>query len=515
MIEWDELSPAERLLLTKAAETSPLAFTSLWFQVTQGARFKVNWHHRYYDKVARDVLACKARNVVINVAPGSTKTEFWSVHLPAHAMATHDRVRILNTSYSKDLVEENGARTRDLMASAEFASVYAYQLDKSRADDFTLNLNGKRKHQLYGRSSGGQITGVRGGYMQVGYSGHILADDWDKIDDLFSETRRKRYHTRIVNVLRSRRMLPSTPFLFCQQRGHVDDSSAFLLSGGAGVKVDTHITIPALIDRAYIDTLPPDIAERCKRAVCDTQDVGGYWSYWPEKESVEDLLALREAHPYTFHSQYQQAPESLTGGLFSADGFDYYGNPDEGADVPAPDRIEYRFITADTAQKQNNWNDWTVFAEWGVADGYLYRLAYYRGRPTAPELRRDFEAFVRAAHQRNGGRNGNLRAVLVEDKSSGTGLIQELKGRLPLPVTPIPRNRDKASRALDCQPHYNERRVRLPYGDPDNLEFTAEHGKFRADMSHKWDDQVDATMDAVEYVYITPHTKRKKRAGAW
>lgn len=505
-IEWENLSVAERAALVKAGEHSPLAFTSLWFNISQGDSFRTNWHHHYYDWAARQILDGKAQNLIVNIPPGGTKTEFWSIHLPVYAMVKYRRVRILNTSYSKDLVNENSERSRSLLKSAEFSEFYPFVFGKDKVDDWTLERDGKRVHQLFSRPSGGQITGVRGGYMGEGYTGHIQADDWDKIDDLFSEAKRKKSHTRLVNTLRSRKAQSNTPFVAIQQRGHIDDSTAFLLSGGMGLRIDLHIKIPALVNEEYIATLPDGIRERCIKSVCDSEQVDGYWSYWPAKENVHDLMALRAAHPYTFSSQYMQDPDTLDGGVFSADDFLYYGDVDDGADIPRPDRFDYRFITADTAQKTNTWNDWTVFAEWGVhgagADQRIYRVSMERARMDAKALRERFESFVKAAWSRNGRELGNLRKVYVEDKSSGTGLIQEMAKRLPISVTPVPRERDKLTRALDVQSFHADKRVCLPYGDRHNYEFVSEVAAFTADDSHKHDDQTDVMIDALSEVFI-------------
>lgn len=501
-IEWEALTATERLALVAAGEASPLAFTALWFNITQGDSFRCNWHHHYFNHAAQRLLSGDVTAMCVNIPPGGTKTEFWSIHLPVYCMAKYPRIRILNTSYSKDLVTENSERSRALVKSAEFGAFYPFAVGKDKVDDWTVESNGKRLHQLFSRPSGGQITGVRGGYMGDGFTGYVAADDWDKIDDLFSDAKRKKSHTRLVNTLRSRRAHSKTPFLFIQQRGHVDDSTAFLLSGGMGVRVDDHIVIPALVNQDYIDSLPPDIAERCKRSICDSEQIDGYWSYWPEKDSVADLVALRSAHPYTFQSQYMQSPDSLDGGIFSADDFVYFG-PDDGADIPEPDIYDYRIITVDTAQKTNTWNDWTVFAEWGVTKTHIHRLGFQRARMKADQLRRDFETFVKAAHYKNSTANGILRAVYVEDKSSGTGLIQEVDGRLPIRVSPVQRDKDKLTRAMDVQAHHIAKKVALPYGDASNFEFVSEVASFAHDDSHKHDDQTDVMIDALFHAFVS------------
>ena len=508
-IEWEGLSQGERSALNAAAQSSPLAFTALWFNVTQGESFQSNWHHHYYDWAAQELLSGRATNVVINVAPGATKTEFWSVHLPAYCMTHFDKVRILNTSYSRDLGNENSNRTRALVKSSEFQEFHPFDIGTDKVDDWTLEVDGKRKHQIFSRSSGGQITGVRGGYMGESFSGYVAADDWDKIDDLFSDAKRKKSHTRLINTLRSRRAHTGTPFVFIQQRGHIDDSTAFMLSGGMGLTVDLHIVIPAMIDQEYIDSLPDGIRERCIASVCHTEQIDGYWSYWPAKDSVSDLDALKRAHPYTFLSQYQQAPDALSGGIFSEEDFLYFGAEEDGADVSEPEQYEYRLITVDTAQKTNTWNDWTVFAEWGVYEGRIYRLSYQRAKMKANQLRRDFESFVKASHARNGERWGVLRKVFVEDKSSGTGLIQEVDGRLPIKVTAVGRTIDKLTRAMDVQPQHIAKKVVLPYGDKHNFEFVSEVASFSHDDTHKHDDQTDVMIDALYETLVVPSTSRR------
>lgn len=504
VIEWESLTIPERFALKLASEDSPLSFTATWFNLTQADSFRSNWHHHYYDWAAKKLLAGECQNIVINVPPGATKTEFWSIHLPIYTMVKYDRIRILNTSYSRDLVNENSERSRAIVKSSEFQSFYDFTAGKDKVDDWTVERKGKRVHQLFSRPSGGQITGVRGGFMSDDFSGYVMADDWDKIDDLFSETKRKKSHVRLINTLRSRRAKTTTPFIFVQQRGHVDDSTAFLLSGGMGVKVDLHIKIPAIIDMDYINTLPDGIRERCIKDVCSSECIDGQLSYWPAKDTIHDLLALKAANPYTFESQYQQDPESLDGGIFSEDDFVYYGDMSDGADLPPPPAFDYRFITTDTAQKTKEWNDYTVMAEWGVYQNRIYRLSYYRGKLEAKGLRQQFESFVRAAHSKNSVERGNLRFAAVEDKSSGTGLIQDTRNVLPVPVEPVPRERDKLTRSMDCQPYVAANKVVLPYGDMFNTEFVAEVASFTHDDSHKHDDQTDVMMDAIDMAFITP-----------
>jgi len=507
MLEWEKMTPAERWAAKELAEYDPLTFMRVWFQLTQGEKLKINWHHRYFNDVALRLLNRDVQNAIVNVAPGSTKTEFWSIHLPAYCFAKYNKARILNTSYSKDLVSENSERTRSIIKSAEWQELYGHSIGKDKVDDWTINgADDKRKHQIFSRSSGGQITGVRGGYMTgEDFSGYITMDDWQKPDDMFSKLKRERSNQRASNTLRSRRGDHRTPIIAIQQRLHSEDVTNFLLSGGLGMSFE-QVKIPALINEDYIDQLPSHLRDHCWNDIKDTEKANGYYSFFPAKENVRDLLALWESDQYTFMSQYMQEPESLSGGIFSADAFGFYTNDSESiADGTAnakPPIWEYRFITADTAQKTAEHNDFSVICEWGVYQGKVYLLNMLRGKWESPQLKQQMVSFVNASFAKNDHVNGVLRGVYIEDKASGTGLIQEIKGMVSASIIPVQRNRDKFTRAMDVQSHQLAGKVMLEYGAPYNVEFMAEVASFTPDDSHKFDDQTDNMMDAIEIAIL-------------
>lgn len=517
MIEWETTNPAERLAIKLLSEQSFLTFQRLWFQIQQGEKWRVNWHHRLIAHEVERLVSGERGNLVINVPPGSGKTEMLSISAPAWMVVKCDKFRNLNVSFSNTLSTRNSRRTRDLIASDEWQSLWPSTFGTNQADEWQLIDHRKKPiAEVVSRSAGGQITGGRGGYVGTGFSGWVLLDDFDKPDDMFSEVKRKRNHQLLTNTIRSRRgdksVTYQTPIISIQQRLHVNDSSAFMLSGKMGLKF-RHIKVPALVTLDYLMALPEWLQPYAFADVLSQPPVTingvEYYSFCPATESAEDLAALWQSDPYTFLSQYQQDPDTLTGGIFAEDGFLYYGSTEDGADVATPPYFEYRFITADTAQKTAERNDFSVFVEWGVLEGNLYRLDMLRGKWEAKELRQKFISFVAAAWAKNGNVKGTLRAVLVEDKSSGTGLIQEAASHLPIQPTAVQRSRDKLTRAMDVQPHHAAKRVRLPYGDPHNVSFVAEVCSFSADDSHPHDDQTDNMMDALEQVCIKPATKRR------
>jgi predicted phage terminase large subunit-like protein len=367
---------------------------------------------------------------------------------------------------------------------------------------------GKTIFEVVSAPAGGRLTGGRGGFPGPGFSGAVMLDDFDKPEDQFSTTKRERQHRILVDTVRSRRGDKSkdnpTPIGLIQQRLHREDSSGFMLSGGMGLAFK-HIKIPALINEEYIESLDERFRDQCWESIRDSEKIDGYWSYWPEMEDISQLIELREKNLYTFSSQYLQEPIALGGQIFNPDWFGWYGEG-EGCD-PLPITYEYRIICCDTAQKTAEHNDYSVFSCWGFWQGRIYLVDVFRDKLEAPELRTAFLNFISKHWGLNKtGNHGILRSVLVEDASSGSGLIQECGRQIPLPITAVRRGsgQNKLARAMDAAPQIKMGNVLLPIGESFVMDFVTECAQFTADDSHKHDDQVDTLMDAVENMLTRP-----------
>lgn len=518
MLIWEELTPEEKLAIKKMSEHSFEKMIRIWFQLIQAQKFQPNWHHIYLCRTVEEIISGERGNTIFNVTPGSGKTEIFSIHLPIYAMMKLPKLRNLNLSFADSLVKRNSKRVREIIGSPEFQELWPCKFATSKDDEIeVLNQAGKTWIQLISKAAGGQVTGSRGGYMTEGFSGLIMLDDIDKPADMFSKVRREATHSLLKNTIRSRRMKDSTPIVAIQQRLHSQDSTWFMMNGGMGMEFD-QISIPALVTREYRDTLPDWVKPYFDRDVLGSEGVEyngeTYYSFWPEKESVHDLIALWEADPYTFLSQYQQQPITLGGNVFNSDWWTYYGFGDS-ADFMHPGTFDYRFITCDTAQKTGELNDFTVMIEWGKKDDRVYFIDGIRGKWEAPDLDTNFRSFVSQSWRKNKAL-GVLRKIYVEDKASGTGLIQSAGKDTPIKITPLQRSKDKVTRAMDAQPVIKAGRVVLPEEHPMLAEFISEHSAFTYDDTHRHDDICDNTFDAVNIELLTaddPVGRMKRLAG--
>lgn len=537
ILEWEELDFHDRLAIKLKSERSFLNFTRIWFELIQGDRMLVNWHHRWIarevDKVVRGETP--SINLAISIPPGGTKTELMSIHLPAYTNMlvqndTLKRFRNLNLSFADTLVKRNSRRTRDIINSAEYQELWPCEFGVNQAEEWeVINSKGKSVGQTVSRAMGGQITGGRGGYFGEGFSGAVSLDDPDKPEDMFSLVKREASHRKMTNTVRSRRGDKSkyhpTPFFIIQQRLHLEDTIGYCVAGGLGVEFE-QIVIPALISREYLDTLDEDTRNQCWDIIkdSDSRAVGGveYWSYWPEMEHIDQLIDLWEKDEYTFMSQYQQKPTKVSGGLVDTSWFGRY------TQLPYIERV---VIYVDTnSGKVKDHNDFTVFTVCGLGqDGNLYVLYISRGKWAPDTLLTEAESLWKNSHELMVNQVAKPSTMNIEDKQAGQGLIQTLKDKNKIPVVSVQRGteQNKYARHCNAQPQIKMGKVFIPALHNDDgtrndmtyfyngdagfntswvTPFLSEMDLLTVevlmDQEKGYDDQYDTLMDAVEDMVI-------------
>jgi hypothetical protein len=255
--ETNESDEVGRYLDRKLCERNHLFFTRYFFKVRMGSKFLVNWHHHLIADIVDDVIAGRKRNVVINVAPGGTKTELVVVHFIARGLALNPRARFLHLSGSDALASLNSATAREIVTSDEYQKFWPLKIadDASAKKRWNVEVDGHPAGGVYATSLGGQVTGFRAGHMAPGFQGAILIDDPIKPEDAFSVTKTEAANRKLVTTVKSRKANPATPVVVIMQRVSPNDPTAFIL-GGNFESDWHHVIIPAIIDDAYIASLP-------------------------------------------------------------------------------------------------------------------------------------------------------------------------------------------------------------------------------------------------------------------
>lgn len=448
--------------ITLKLRSNLLAHTRYMHERTTGKPWIDAPHQRQIASALQRCVTGQTKRLIINMPPRSGKTDLAVKHFVSWAMGLFPHSQFIHASYSKRLAAANTYAVRAIMQHEAYQALWpdVELADDSKAkDEFRTPAGGI----VYATGSKGTITGYGAGGMGEGFAGAVILDDPHKAGEAASKLMRENVIDWYRTTMESRKNSPDTPVILIMQRLHEKDLAGWLLAGGNGEEWESLI-IPAISEAGE--------------------------SFWPEQFPVESLRRMEAANRYVFAGQYMQQPSPEGGGIFRDAWWRHYEV------VPS---IQWRGIWADTAQKAGEANDYSVFQCWGRAtDGRAILLDQIRGKWEAPELLTQARAFW-AKHKAIEGR-GNLRTFRIEDKVSGTGLIQTLK-REGVPVQGIKRQpgHDKVVRAMDAAPSVEAGLVWLPASAPWLSDFLHEMSTF---PGGEHDDQVDPAADAIADIVL-------------
>lgn len=202
---------------------------------------------------------------------------------------------------------------------------------------------------------------------------------------------------------------------------------------------------------------------------------------------------LEVGGPLSYPAQYLQTPVTHHGSLFKDQYWRHY-------DVLPKDLYTMRMY-CDTAQKTNEHNDYTVFQVWGRNQHGIWLIDQVRGKMEAPQLESALVDFYNK-HKTHHMKPTGVTLIKVEDKSSGSSLIQSIKQNYAIPIEGIPRNKDKGHRAKDLVGHFASGNVFIPRNAEWIHDYKQEFREFNAMLTHRHDDQVDPTLDAIEDLLV-------------
>jgi len=353
-------------------------------------------------------------------------------------------------SYSSDLATASTRYVLDTLQKEWYTSVFGEKLGEVRkADYFHTKAGGVMK----GDGTGGTLTGFGAGLKRK-CGGSLICDDLQKPGEALSKAVTAEVQTWLTRTMTSRLNGPMTPVVICAQRISEEDACGYVLKNYPDDVI--HLKYPAMVDGVSV--------------IEDTK-------------STEDLKALERVDPFTFYSQYQQEPIILGGNLIKTDWFKYYDDEDL--------KYDYKILSADTAMKVKEHNDFTVIMCFGVIGKNMYLDSMIRGK---------FEAHILEQVAIEFYQKHKPRQFLIEDKASGIGLIQTLSNK-GLPIQPVEVAKDKLTRLMDALPFIAVGNVYLRKKAEYLVPLLSECAAFKGDMSHKHDDQVDCLTQAVTHVF--------------
>lgn len=382
-----------------------LFFKYFWSFLEPSTKLADNWHIKYLcdelQKVGARVIERQPfeYNLIINISPGETKTSIATIFFPVWLWINDASIRALTGSYSKDLALEPADKSRDLIKTEEFQSIFG--------DVFHLrkDLDAKSK---YGTNKNGRRNAVSVGSTVTGKHAHvIIVDDPLSADQAKSDAIRETANNWMTKTLPTRKVdIDLVPTILIMQRLHEDDCTAKCAKIWKKNGKLKHIRLPA--DDRY-EISPPELVENY---TFDTDRKVMNPIRKPTRiiNELENELTTTEAA-----GQLGQDPKPDQGNKLKKPWFKQRFTLDE-----LPEDISW-YSTTDGAYTKKTTNSATGVLVWTGYKGKLYLRAFRKFFLEFPELCEELPAFVKL----NGVDQTGLN--YVEPKAVGKSLVQTLR----------------------------------------------------------------------------------------
>lgn len=253
-----------------------------------------NWHlQAICDHLEAITLGTLHPRLIINVSPGSGKSLFVSVMWQAWEWGPMDMPgkRYVSTSYEQSVATRDSRKTRDLIMSEWYQSLWPINLTRRGEDSFANDRFGTRDAIAFT-----SITGKRGDRFTI--------DDPHSLDGAESEADRERAVRRFIEGGQSRvNDQEKSAIVIIMQRLHEADLTGAILAREMGY---VHLKIPMEYEpESAVDT----------PIFTDPRTYDGELMD-PVRMPRHVVEALKKDNDYMWAGQYQQRPAPREGGMF-------------------------------------------------------------------------------------------------------------------------------------------------------------------------------------------------------
>jgi len=387
---------AKELLFRRRAREHFAPFVKRGFEtVDPGANYTHGWHIDCLAEHCEALFNREIKNLIINLPPRSLKSIVISVCFPAWAFGRDPSERVLSSSGVASLATQHSMHCRKIMRE------YWYRMT---FPETVLDVKEQDAKNRYNTTKGGHRIALSVGGSSVGEGGRIKIID-DPIDPTVatSKSELENVNSWYDNTWSTRSDDPiRTVNLLVMQRIGVNDLTAHLLDKGWDLlKLEQEAESRAVI------TFP--ISGKVK-----IREVGDLLH--PERSTPEAIEQYkRDLGTEGYTTQHQQRPNVKGGNRIKMSWFKRYGA------IPSrPDEVIQSWDTANKANTLNNPSVCQTYKRFGDV-WFLTRLL--KERLVYPDLKRNILNLA-AVDKPN--------TILIEDKASGTQIIQELGGKLPI-----------------------------------------------------------------------------------
>lgn len=393
------------------------------------------------------------KRLMVSIMPQFGKTTITADIFITWLLGRNPRKRYTYATYSAQLAEDRGSTLLRIMNSELYRRLFP---------ETVLDPNNQSKSKFL-TTKGGGVRCIGRGQGLTGFrtDGILLDDTLKDQDEADSEAVRKELHNWYTTVVMTR----------VKEDGPVENHDWL-------IHIGTRWHVDDLIGWAQRNQASHNW-KVLKFSALDENDE----SFCPERKSTDFLRRVRESTPpRQWSALYQQNPVPADGSIYDTNDCPRY------SETTQPPAFEYIVQSWDTAQKAKEANDPSVCTTWGVCGEEAWLLDVFKKRMGYPDLKR--EVLRQAARW-------ETDLILVEDKSSGTSLIQDLEQEsLAATLVPITPTASKEMRAITGSDVMAGKKLHLPAAAPWLADYEYELNSFPV-VVH--DDQVDSTSQFIAW----------------
>lgn len=433
---------------------------------------KYRWykHCKKLTSVLQRVADGELKRVMIFMPPRHGKTETASRLFGSYFLYRYPWRWVSINSYGASLADTLSNSARDFYKTAG---------GKCRGD------SNSKKHWETLEGGGMFAAGVGGPITGKGWHLGVIDDPLKNAEESLSETIRKKQKDWYSSTFYTREEPWSETesdgaLIVILTRWNEGDLAGWLLEQEKSDDKDDHERWHIVCMEAIKSAEPFDVPDTCTLEP-DDRAIGE--ALCPERRPLEKLKRIaKKIGPYFWGALFQQRPFPLEGDLIKLAWFRRYET------LPEPRMI---VLSYDTANKPGKLKAFSVRGVWFVCDNGYYLVDVWRDRVEMPVLKQQII---------NDCDRWNPHAVLIEDKASGTGVIQLLWAERNFPIIPIEPESDKLTRLMVESPTINAGNVWLPKDDRQAHWLPAYEKELISVPNGAYMDQCDMTSQFLNYM---------------
>lgn len=345
-----ELSEEDQLVIQQARKSL------VDFEIATSQTYEPNWHH---EKIAQELEHIATHGdrdykiLIVTVPPRHGKSQQCSIDFPAWFLGRDPKKEIILASYSAELAQTFGGKTRNKVDSSEFKAIFPGVL---------LKEDEKARGRWTTRQGGGYVAAGVGGAM-TGRGAHVLLID-DPVknrEEAESEVYREKTYEWFTSTAFTR-LEPGGVVIIIMTRWHMDDLAGRILADETLDGLVKVLKFPAFATKTGANRKQGD-------------------PLWPDKYPTSKLEEMRTVvGPYDFAALYQCSPVLTEKQEFKPEFYRYIDEQDLESKSTA------NYLTVDTAMSKKAQADYCGFCDNSVDRENFWNLKAWRARLGPEEL---------------------------------------------------------------------------------------------------------------------------------